>query len=424
MSVTDRRHTDVHEEELRRGLGRGDPMHRPRHGRRQLTALICAGLFFAGPAIALGLGAQPARFENRPLAAFGDPRDGWAWLAGLPAWAADQLPFRDGAVRATDAVSRGVFAEPAPFPVPRSEPKTVTPIAPAAQAFPAVIEGRDGWLYLGADVSGACLPSRSLGDTLGSLRLLRSVVEASGRQFVLVVAPDKTTMVPEQLPADYLGRDCAARARGEFWRRVVAETGAIDLRPALTEIARRKGSPVYYPADTHWSQEGGLAMTYALADRVQPGITQTWQVAAAGWIPWTDDISPLLGRSGERAIPTYSLAPTGLPDRTRPIASDFRVPLNLTSAPVAGTVGQPVRMIADSFTQFASPYLAAAFTDITIVHPETVAAAPRSTGELLAGGKVVVLQIAERNLLSGTSPILLHPVITEISAQLALHPLP
>ncbi len=428
MSVTDRSHIDVPEAWLRRD----NPVHRPRHGGRQLAALICAGLFFLSPTIALSLGAHPARFENRALAAFGDPRDGWAWLAGLPAWAADHLPFRDGAVRATEVVSRGVFGEPAALPAsffgPPSGRRPVGPaVAPAPQptaaAFPSVIEGRDGWLYLGAEVSGACLPSRSLDDTLGSLRRLRTAVETSGRQFVVVVAPDKTTMAPEHLPADYLGRDCSARARGEFWRRVAAETGAIDLRPPLVEIARRKGSPVYYPADTHWSHEGGLAMTYALADRVHSGITRTWQVTPAGSIPWSDDISPLIGRSGERAIPTYTLAPAGQPDRARSIASDFRVPLGLVSAPAAGTVDQPVRMIADSFTQFASRYLAAAFTDITIVHPETVAAAPRSAGELLAAGKVIVLQVAERNLLSGTSPILLHPVITELSDHLAQHPL-
>jgi alginate O-acetyltransferase complex protein AlgJ len=436
MSVTDRRHIDVHEA----GLDRGHPMPRRRHGR-QLTALICAGLFFLTPTIALGLGTQAARFENRPLAAFGDPSDGWAWLAGLPAWAADNLPFRDGAVQATEAVSRGIFAEPVPRsgsesgslselrPAPLSRelgpqlgPGTMAPDVPAAQAFSSVIEGRDGWLYLGADVSGACLPSRSLDDTLDSLRRLRGVVEASGRQFVLVVAPDKTTMVPEHLPVEYVGRDCSAQAREEFWRRVVAEAGAIDLRPTLGEIARRKGSPAYYPADTHWSQEGGLAMTYALADRVQAGITRTWQVAPAGLIPWPDDISPLIGRGGERQILTYSLAPAGLPDRTRETASDFRIPLHLASAPAAGTVDQPVRMIADSFTQFASRYLAAAFTDITVVHPETIAAFPPSGGELLAGGKVVILQVAERKLLSGTTPILLHPVITEIGSQLSRRP--
>jgi alginate O-acetyltransferase complex protein AlgJ len=418
MSVTDRSNVGT------AGLRRDHLRQRPHHAGRRLTALICAGLFFFGPLTALSLGAQPARFENRALAAFGDPRDGWAWLAGLPAWAADHVPFRDGAVGATEVVSRGLFGEPAPLPGPLQEHRLAGPaVAPvphrSIDAFPSVIEGRDGWLYLGADISGACVPSRSLTDTLESLRRLRTAVEASGRQFLLVVAPDKTTMVPEQLPTEYLGQDCAARARDEFWRRVVAETGAIDLRPALVEIARRKGSPVYYPADTHWSQEGGLAMTYALADRVAPGITDNWQVALTGSIRWPDDISPLLGRSGDRAISTYSLAPVGQPDRTRSVASDFRLPLRLSTAPVAGAVNQPVRMIADSFTQFASRYLAAAFTDLTVVHPETVAAAPRLAGDQLAGGNVVVLQVAERNLLSGTSPILLQPVITELAHQLA-----
>jgi alginate O-acetyltransferase complex protein AlgJ len=176
------------------------PMHRPRHGRRQLTALICAGLFFLTPTITHSVGIHPARFENRPLAGFGDPREGWAWLAELPAWTADHLPFRDSAVRATDAVSRSIFDEPAalsgPPPAPRLAGAAVTPIShPPIAPFPTVIEGNDGWLYLGADVSGACAPSRSLSDTLVSLRRLRAAVEASGRRFILVVPPDKTRVL-------------------------------------------------------------------------------------------------------------------------------------------------------------------------------------------------------------------------------------
>src|SRR5918997_6147083 len=101
MSVTDRRHIDVDE------ASRQHPVRRLGRCGRRLTALMCAGMFFLGPAIAWGLGVQAARFENRPLAGFGDPRDGWAWLAGLPAWAADNLPFRDGAVRTTEEVRRG-----------------------------------------------------------------------------------------------------------------------------------------------------------------------------------------------------------------------------------------------------------------------------------------------------------------------------
>lgn len=411
MSVTDRSHREV-------------PVRRARHSARQLTALVCAGLFFFGPSIAHSFGVHAARFENRALATFGDPRQGWVWLTGLPAWAADNLPWRERAVWANEALSRGVFGEPAALSTSSPGPASILAPAPSSPVavFPSVIEGREGWLYLGADVSGACVPSRSLTETMISLRRLRAAVESSGRRFVLVVAPDKTTMVPEHLPVTYLGRECAARARSEFWRRVLTEAGAIDLRPALADIARRKGSPVYYPADTHWSQEGGVALTYALGELVHPGITRSWQVAPAGSTPWPDDISPLIGRGGVHMIPTYSLAPGGREDCTRSIASDFRIPLRLVSVPVLGAVNRPVRMIGDSFTQFASRYLAAAFTDLTIVHPETVGAAPRSAGALLAGGKVVVLEVAERNLLSGTSPILLHPVITEIARQLAAHP--
>lgn len=38
-----------------------------------------------------------------------------------------------------------------------------------------------------------------------------------------------------------------------------------------------------------------------------------------------------------------------------------------------------------------------------------------------ANGKVVVLEVAERNLLSGTSPILFEPVIAEIANQRSQH---
>jgi hypothetical protein len=381
----------------------------------------------------LGVGAQAAQFENRSLAAFPGSADGWAWFAGLTPWASDHLPFRDGAVRAVGTMSREIFNEPPPSPPSGTVDQPVGAVAPDRQitdtrqlslsAFPKVIEGRDGWLYLGADVSTACLPSRSLDNTLESLHRLRRAVEHSGRQFVLVVAPDKTTVVPEHLPVEYVGRGCSSRARTEFWPRVVAEAAAIDLRPTLAEITRRKGAPVYHPADTHWSHEGALAMTYALADRINPGVTRSWQISPAGFISWPDDISPLIGRNSERTILTYALAPDGQMDRTQDVNSDLRVALRLTSTPVTGTVNPPVRMIADSFTQFATRYLAATFTDIAIVHPDTVAADPHSAGELLAEGDIVVFEVAERHLLGGTSPILLHPVIDEIGNQLARRPI-
>src|SRR5207248_2135985 len=77
-----------------------------------------------------------------------------------------------------------------------------------AHGFPKVVEGSDGWMYLGYDMLGACLPEMPLNEVIDGLRRLRSVVESSGRKFVLVVAPDKTTMVPEHLPPNQIGDAC------------------------------------------------------------------------------------------------------------------------------------------------------------------------------------------------------------------------
>jgi len=426
--MTERRSIDLHEV----WLPQEHPLHRPRHGGRQHLALACAAIFFAAPTLMLGFGVHAAEFENRPLTGFPSVSSGWAALAGLPAWAEDHLPFRDVAVRTSDGISRGVFGEPAPLPEgdePTSPLMSMDPVPAPAEtdripqsAFPSVIEGKDGWLYLGSDISGACTPDRTLDQVLASLAQLRDAVEDSGRRFELIVAPNKTTMVPENLPENYVGAECADLATDEFWRRVIPETDAIDLRPPLHDSAERKGAPVYYPADTHWSHEGGLVLAYALANELSPGVTRTWQIAPTGDIPWPDDISPLIGRSSERRIDTYSLAPDGMIDRAQHAVSDFRIPRELRSTPVSGTVDAPVRMMADSFTQFASGYLAAGFTDISIMHLETAGETPKRAGMFLARGDVVVVEVAERHLVSGSSPILLQPVIEAIRAELAKQP--
>jgi len=429
VSLTERRSIDLHEA----WLPQEHPLHRPRHGGRQRLALVCAAIFFAAPTLMLSFGVRAAEFENRPLTSFPSVSSGWATLTGLPAWAEDHLPFRDMAVRTSGGISHGIFGEPAPLPEGDGPPSPpigpVVPVpAPAESdrippsAFPSVIEGKDGWLYLGSDISGACAPDRTLDQVLASITQLRDAVEDSGRRFELIVVPNKTTMVPDNLPEDYVGADCADLATDEFWRRVVPEADAIDLRPPLRDAAERKGAPVYYPADTHWSHEGGLVLTYALAEEVSPGVTRTWQIAPTGDIPWSDDISPLIGRSGERRIDTYSLAPDGKTDWTQHAVSDFRVPLEFRSTPIAGTVDTSVRMIADSFTQFASRYLAASFTDISIMHLETAGGAPKRAGTFLARGDVVVVEVAERHLVSGSSPILLQPVIDGVRAELAKQP--
>ncbi|MBF6511058.1 hypothetical protein IU422_25345 [Nocardia farcinica] len=409
-------------------LPREHPLHRPRHGRRQLAALVCAVLFFTAPLVSWVFGARPAQLENRPLAAFPSVTDGWGFFTGLNAWATDHLPFRRQAVQSVDALSRGVFGEPA-----RLDGGSHTSPVGAGQVdekpqidenvFPAVIEGKGGWLFLGHDVSYRCVPKRSLDEVIAGLRRWRSVVEASGRKFQLVIAPDKSTVYPENMPDDYAGEDCSTRAREEFWKRVPRETGALDMRTQLRDVAARNQRPIYHDIDTHWTHEGGITMAYQLAERLAPGTTSTWKVRPSRQYPHSADIPDLLGQDRTVPIQAYSLAPDGSDvDNTQFKPSDFHAPLHLGSPPKPGMITKPMRMVGDSFTQFASPYLAATFTDLTIVHPDQVAVDPAATGQLLAEGEVVTFELSERFVAGGRYPMLDPAVADRVGAILAAHP--
>ncbi|MFR9728516.1 alginate O-acetyltransferase AlgX-related protein [Saccharopolyspora sp. MS10] len=410
-------------------LPREHPMHRPRHGRRQRAALVCALLFLTAPFSTWLLGARAEQLENRPLAEFPGITEGWGFLTGLSPWAAENLPFRGPAVRSVHGISQGVFGEQArleagthssPVGTGSDQEQSRPPLNESV--FPKVIEGKAGWLYLGHDVAYPCTPKRGADEVIAGLRRWRQVVEASGRRFELVIAPDKSTMYPANLPENYAGKDCAGRARQEFWQRIPGETGALDMREPLREVADRNGRAIYHDIDTHWTHEGGITMVYQLAERLAPGSTATWKVLPSRAYPHSADIPDLLGQSRTVPIQAYSLAPDGGADNTRFRPSDFHEPLRLESEVKPGMIDQPTRMVGDSFTQFASPYLAATFSDIAVVHPEEIAKRPQETGALLAEGDVVTFELSERFVSGGRYDLLDPAVADQVGAILAADP--
>lgn len=394
-------------------------------------------VFLLLPLVSMAFGARATAFENRALVPFPSLANGWGFFSGLSGWATDHLPFRQAGVRAEDWVSRSLFGELAPqgqsntgSPLGNLPPANPSPApqVPGITEYATVLQGTDGWLYLGQDVSDKCVPIEDLDQVVAAVRQLRQVVEASGRQFVLIVAPDKSTMVPQYLPADFVGKSCWQADTKAFWSRMDTVPDMLDVRPALQSAAARSGQPLYDQIDTHWSYQGGLVMTYALADRLEPGVTDGWLTLPTTTAPWPADIPPLLGEQANRHLLKYRLEPDGYTDRTNYVASDFRTPLQLVdppgTTPLPGQITTPVGIIADSFTEFASPFLAAAFTNLTIVHPETVAADPTTdAGTLLADKQVIVLELAERQIAGGSSPVLRPSVISAIGSVLAAHPM-
>ena len=113
-----------------------------------------------------------------------------------------------------------------------------------------------------------------------------------------------------------------------------------------------------------------------------------------------------------------TVAPSGTVSKP----SDFHTPLHLESPAKPGMITGRVRMVGDSFTQFATPYLGAAFTDITVTHPNNPALDPQGTGQLLAEGETVVFELSERFVVGGRYAMLDTAVADEVGAVLAAHP--
>jgi hypothetical protein len=412
------------------------PMHRPRHGNRQLTALVCATVFFVVPSLMLAMGARSTEFENHKLAAFPSPLAGWGFFTRQPAWAVDHLPFRDAAIRGVDQISRGVFGEPSPFdqrqgpvqappfapptPSERSAPGLAEP--PVAAGFPKVIEGKDGWLYYGFDVQGKCRPLRSMDEVIGNLIRLRTAVEASGRTFILVVPPDKTTVVPEHLPDTYVGKSCASATSDEFWRRVRTEAGALDLLDSLRQITRVDGRPPYHQLDTHWDDRGAIMMLRQVAEQLQPGISIGWNIEPESMAEAPADLPKLIGRGGNNVGQLYLLAPDGGRDRTHQSFDDLRHPAHLASTPGAGMIRAQVGVLADSFLLPATRYLPATFSNIDMVYYNSITDAPSDVLKVLVNADVVVVEAVERNLASGVAPVVDPAVVDLITNELARHP--
>ncbi|GAB3552876.1 hypothetical protein J2S53_003632 [Actinopolyspora lacussalsi] len=411
-------------------LPREHPLHRPRHGAKQYIALACVLLFFAAPVLSWTLGARAERIENRELASFPSVTEGWGFFTGLNDWASDRLAFRPQAVDAVEGISEGVFGEPAPHGSDSGGPPGVggggadqqRSTKPDPELFPDVVRGEEGWLFLGHDVSYKCLPDMELDRVVAGLRRWRSVVEESGREFRLVIAPDKSTVYSEHMPDEYVGRDCMRELRSEFWRRVPRATGAIDMRPTLRELDRRRDEPVFTKLDTHWRHAGGLAMVRRLAESLRPGVTDSWEVEPGRTYRHRADIPELVGENREWTVRSYSLAPDGGADNTRFVGSDFHEPLHLESSARPGMIDEPTRMIADSFTQFASPYLAASFADITIAHPDHVLTDPERTGRMLAEGEVVTFELSERFLAGGRYAMLAPDMAEQVGRILKRNP--
>jgi alginate O-acetyltransferase complex protein AlgJ len=146
----------------------------------------------------------------------------------------------------------------------------------------SVIKGNNGWFFYADDkaaedyVSEEPLTPDALANWRSALVRARRWLTARRVAYVVLLAPDKHAMYPEEMPATIVR--IGAMSRLDQFYGSLQDTGFIvDVRPAL--IAQRARERIYQKTDTHWNDRGAFVAYQTLIDaaRVQrPEIAPPW----------------------------------------------------------------------------------------------------------------------------------------------------
>lgn len=131
------------------------------------------------------------------------------------------------------------------------------------RVFHDTLIGPNHWLVYATDRSMdkfqnlRPMTKEQLDEYAQSLLAFQSLVESNGGKLLLVTAPYKNTIYPENVPAEI--RRIGTESHLDQIRTRLEDTSVqvLDLRPVL--FAARQDAQIYYATDSHWNDLGGFA---------------------------------------------------------------------------------------------------------------------------------------------------------------------
>ena len=131
------------------------------------------------------------------------------------------------------------------------------------RVFPITLVGKDGWLFYTGELSmrnyqkDAPLNVSNIKKLVQVLEEIHEKVEGYGGTFLVVVAPDKSTIYPQFMP-DEIPVIGDTSSLDRLLERVdqYSDIQVLDLRHALRNAS--KTSQTYYKTDTHWNCLGAF----------------------------------------------------------------------------------------------------------------------------------------------------------------------
>ena len=400
--------------------------------RGKVVRIALAGLaltFFFGPAVAAAAGMRTPAIENHKLGRLPATSDGWRSFGIFDTWATDHLPLRNVAISANTNVERNVFGETPNYgangtattttatgvagisvPQPAAAPASEGPID-----FPTVVQGIDGWLYYGTDFRHACNPVLTAPVIAQRFQQISKIMQRAGKQFVMMIAPDKSDIYPEYLPAADRGATCTSKAQAALWAALAANppAGYQDLHAAF-EAAKAKdpGTLLYRKLDTHWNGVGAMIYGKVLADSLDPTLWPTVQVTPLGDSTSHADLEALLGQRNTEQAPLFYVTRPGVVSK---ISTLSQLVNTTTGAPL---IAPKTLFISDSFTDSSRFAINPLFAQAGFINSSAASTAFDELVQSIKSAQIVVLEIVEREVVGGHAPILDSGVLDKLAASL------
>jgi len=261
----------------------------------------------------------------------------------------------------------------------------ITPTAVAAEAWTdvaigdnpndEVTIGTNGWLYYTYSLTRPCLTPDDVDAFVDTLERATRVVEATGRELIVAIAPDKATIIPEFLPE---GLDTCVDENAAALNTLDGPDNFVTVWDEI-ETARANELPIYFRIDTHWTNEGAAVMAEAIVDRLAPGGWDPEAVQEVATVDYEGDLTVLLGLPTSEETVEQRVVLTG--DTTRnerrlltAAGNEYEeavsVDFTSTDAPISGHT----LVMHDSYGWALTPMLAPYFEDAAVIHETDPAA--------------------------------------------------
>jgi hypothetical protein len=381
------------------------PRRSRRRGLRLVPGLVAALAFVFAPVGVAVFGVHAKPLENRPLADKPSLRSGWKVFDETSAYVTDHLPIRTAAVDAHGAVVRSLFRQPV----------EVSSVLVDGVAYPRVVAGKNRWLYYGGDFQNTCSPKELVKATVDRLERVAELLRESGREVAVVVAPDKSTVVSEQLPDRYIGRLCSTERKSAFWKEYDRRGGdLLDVRGGLERAMGQEGT-AYLQSDSHWTPRGGLVFAERIVRHLDRDAWRAGDLKASGTFRKTGDLGPLLLEERTDAVPDVVRA-TGWTKPTFQKTGRYDVRYR-QPARETGLVRGRTTLIGDSFTFTSREQWLPWFADVSTRH--RLQSNRKAVMDAVLASDNVVIEAVERDVASGRNGVLDDRFVAELQRRLS-----